>query len=130
MAPELELCGQMTEVRAQNVALERALEDSRRRASNVEAWYQILKERVFKKYRDQRPARSGAQSVAGPAEPPRFDRSDSVYRSLGDLISVSGFCEAQTGPAPRAAELEASVGSRPPLPPVRRSCEDEGSSHW
>ena len=128
LTPDLELRGQLTEVRAQNAALERALEESRRRASDVEVWHQLLKERVLKKYRDQGPARSGAHSAAGPAEPPRSMRSHSTFGSLGDLVSISRLYEAQPGSAPRAAEPEASVGSRPPLPPARRPREDEGSS--
>jgi hypothetical protein len=99
--------------------MERALDQYKVQATESSLRYQLLKERVLKKYRGRR--EEGVR-----VQPPPSRAADSVFQSLEDLISVGGFIEEMGGAGPsRPAD---SVGSQLPRPGSRRPREDEGSS--
>jgi hypothetical protein len=98
----------LTEVRERLERTEQSLEQSRVETREVDVRYRLLKERVLRKYREIRPGQIRVPD-------------DSVFRSLDDLISLSGL------PFPRDVQPEGSAASRPPRP-ARRPRDDEGES--
>ncbi|MQM15816.1 hypothetical protein Taro_048764 [Colocasia esculenta] len=80
--------------------------------ARIAADYEILKDRVLKKHREQ-------QRQAQQATPAR---TGSAFASLDDIVSLGDPSVVRGGGLPRP---EASTASRPPLPDRRREREEE-----
>ncbi|MQM23616.1 hypothetical protein Taro_056682 [Colocasia esculenta] len=109
----------MEELREDQTLLRGRLLEARERereAETARAWiaadYEILKDRVLKKRREQ-------QRQAQQATPAR---TGSAFASLDDIVSLGDPSVVRGGGLPRP---EASTASRPPLPDRRREREEE-----
>ncbi|MQM02761.1 hypothetical protein Taro_035530, partial [Colocasia esculenta] len=109
----------MEELRDDRATMKGCLLEAREREREAEttrariaADYEILKDRVLKKRREQ-------QRQAQQATPAR---TGSAFASLDDILSLGDPSVVRGGGLPR---LEASTASRPPLPDRRREREEE-----